>query len=165
MNITIINENKAVRMADFNIAAAPASLSTDGIGSCVVVCLFDTQTRLGGLAHVMLPRNMGNDKSQTGKCADTAIVALIQLMSNNGATKSNLVAKIIGGACVLPSEQPPTITIGKDNIDAIERILANQGIPIAARDIGGNTGRCLVFHPATGVVEVTILAQGRVTRI
>jgi len=40
-----------VRIADYRIAEAPAILVTYGLGSCVAVALYDTDTRMGGLCH------------------------------------------------------------------------------------------------------------------
>ena len=44
-----------VGMADLNICKSPDGLTTLGLGSCVGIALRDPVTKIGGLAHVMLP--------------------------------------------------------------------------------------------------------------
>ena len=44
-----------VGMADLNICKCPDVITTLGLGSCVGIALYDPVTKLGGLAHVMLP--------------------------------------------------------------------------------------------------------------
>lgn len=152
---SIINVN----MADFNIAKSPDTLVTLGIGSCVAVCLYQQDKKLGGLAHIMLPRNEANNRSLTGKYADTAIAELISQMIRNGAAKNCLVAKIIGGASVLSPTANPTITIGSYNIEAVKEILSENRIRIIAEDTGGIYSRGMAFNTENGAVEVTILSQ------
>ena len=48
-------EIEKVGMADLKICKAPNALTTLGLGSCVGICLWDTASGIGGLAHIMLP--------------------------------------------------------------------------------------------------------------
>jgi chemotaxis protein CheD len=143
-----------IATAEFGIAMPPESLSTVGIGSCVAVCLRDNMIKMGGLAHIMLPSN-NEGGHKPGKYADTAINGLIELMESQGASRSRMAAKLVGGASMFASPrklQKPSI--GESNIAAVTIILKERGIPIAAQDIGGGCGRSLVFLPETGVVRV-----------
>ena len=45
-----------VDISDQKIAASPDRLITYALGSCVGVSLYDPAMRMGGLAHVFLPR-------------------------------------------------------------------------------------------------------------
>ena len=87
-------------MAEYKAAKSPATLITLGLGSCVGVVLYDSLTKVGGLAHVMLPdSNLSSKKEYNpGKFADTAIDALIQDMLGLGVDRSNIISKIAGGA-------------------------------------------------------------------
>jgi chemotaxis protein CheD len=144
-----------VAMADFDVAKSPNALATTGIGSCVAVCLHDRKNRAGGLIHIMLPRSKGNDNTLRGRYADTGIAALIRHMGQGGLT-----AKIAGGASMfVPEGQPAAITVGKNNIDSVRKILAERNIRILAEDTGGTHGRALVFDVETGAVEVTVLTD------
>ena len=44
-----------VGMADLNICKAPDTITTLGLGSCIGIALLDPVTKIGGLAHIMLP--------------------------------------------------------------------------------------------------------------
>jgi chemotaxis protein CheD len=154
-----MSNNITVDTAALDVARSPDILSTRGIGSCVSVCLYDKTSKIGGLAHIMAPYNKGNDKSSIGKYADTGIAELIRLMMRMGASKDGLVARIGGGARVVFGAQQSMFSIGKNNIAAVRRVLADNRIPISAEDTGGTHGRGLVFHTETGVVEVTILSR------
>ena len=44
-----------VGMADLNVCKSPDGLTTLGLGSCVGICLRDPVSKVGGLAHAMLP--------------------------------------------------------------------------------------------------------------
>jgi chemotaxis protein CheD len=89
---------------------------------------------------------------QPGKFADTAIPGMIdelgKLTGRKG--KSHLWAKIIGGARMFPGG--PALNIGQKNQDAVEKILAELGLPVVARDVGGDMGRRVTFDTASGLV-------------
>lgn len=133
--------------------AAPCRMRTL-LGSCVGVVLYDRQGRIGGLAHVVLPNSRGST-DHPGKYADTAIPALLEDLRRLGspANRIRLSAKLAGGACMFAES---TIAIGKDNADRVEAVLADLGIAVIARDLGGETGRRLAFDTATGRVSIKI---------
>ena len=66
------------RRSDWASGSLPLHLPRSGrcLGSCVGVVLYDRTARLGGLAHIVLPKAHGT-VDHPGKYADTAIPALI----------------------------------------------------------------------------------------
>ena len=44
-----------VGMADYKVGAAPSTLISYGLGSCIGLSLYDPQAKVGGLLHYMLP--------------------------------------------------------------------------------------------------------------
>ncbi len=44
-----------VGMADLKVCKSPDGVTTLGLGSCVGIALRDPVTKIGGLAHIMLP--------------------------------------------------------------------------------------------------------------
>ena len=44
-----------VGMADLNTCKAPDGITTLGLGSCCGIAIRDPVTKIGGLAHIMLP--------------------------------------------------------------------------------------------------------------
>lgn len=150
----------SVAMAGFDTAKSPDTLVTSGIGSCIAVFLHDRTNKIGGLAHIMLPRSKGEGEAASGKYADTAIDALIRLMERNGALHNGLTAKIAGGSSMFAAiRQTAAITVGKDNIESVKQLLADRNIRIAAGDTGGSYGRAVACDPETGAFEVTILTK------
>ncbi len=144
----------SVGIGRWAVAAAPVQIRTL-LGSCAGVVLYDRLARLGGVAHVVLPNSRGA-ADHPGKFADTAIPALItDLERRLGRTsKGRLTAKIAGGASMF--QTGAASTIGRMNHDAVEVILAGLGIPVLARDVGGETGRRLTLDTASGIVSIRI---------
>ena len=84
-----------VGMADLNICKSPDMITTLGLGSCVGITLYDPVTKIGGLAHVMLPDSTQiRNNSNIAKFADTGIDELLRRVVAAGADKKRLVAKI-----------------------------------------------------------------------
>ena len=79
-----------VGMADLRTCLAPDGLTTLGLGSCVGVALRDPVTKVGGLAHVMLPDSTAIRGVHTNiaKFADTAIVELVRQMEERRKSKT-----------------------------------------------------------------------------
>lgn len=136
------------------VAAAPARIQTL-LGSCVGVALHDRLAKLGGLAHIVLPNSRGS-ADHPGKYADTSIPGLLGDLRKLGSpsTRSRLAAKIVGGASMFRVGEAGNI--GQANQAAVERILAELGIPIVARDLGGESGRRIVLDTATGQVSIHV---------
>ena len=144
----------SVAIGRWAVAAAPAQIRTL-LGSCAGVILYDRVARIGGVAHVVLPDSRGA-ADHPGKFADTAIPGLItDLERKLGRTsRGRLTAKVAGGASMFQTSA--STNIGRMNHDAVESILAGLGIPVVARDIGGDTGRRLTFDTLSGIVSIRI---------
>lgn len=141
-----------VGMADMNTCVSPDCLTTLGLGSCVGVAIRDPVSKVGGLAHVMLPDSTKiKNNSNIYKFADTCIDALVKEMIKKGANKHNLVAKIAGGAQMFAFQnKTDMIRVGEQNVMACRNILKELGIPILSEDVGLNYGRTVVFYPEDG---------------
>ena len=158
-------ETYPVGMADLRIARKPDILAAYGVGSCVIVAMFDSRAKIGGLAHVMLPDSGGisQDKVNPRKFADTAVPLLLQTLTHAGCVRTNVWAKLIGGAEMFPTNdgflgtRGGMASLGQRNSDATKAALAKVGIPLVACDIGGNSGRSLELDLETGKIAVTVL--------
>jgi chemotaxis protein CheD len=151
-----------VGMADLNIAKSPDRIRTTGLGSCVGVVLFDSQKKIGGMAHVMLPESsLSKGTLNIAKYADTAIPKLIDDMEKAGANRRKLVAKLAGGAQMFSfSSTSDTMRIGPRNVEACKSALNEARIPILAEDTGGNCGRTIELDSNTGVLNIRTVNQG-----
>ena len=152
-----------VGMADLKTCVSPNGVTTLGLGSCVGIAIRDPVTKIGGLAHVMLPDSTAirNGHLTVAKFADTGIVELVQQMEKLGAKRSRMVAKIAGGATMFSFQggTSPMGQVGQRNVEATKAKLKELKIPILAEDTGLNYGRTVVFYPETG--EFHIRAVGK----
>ena len=141
-----------VGMADLKIAKNPDILTTLGLGSCIGIAVWDPMTKIGGLAHIMLPDSTKiRNNSNIAKFADTGIDELIRLMLQAGANKNKLVAKIAGGARMFEVSGATTVgNIGEKNAIASKEKLKQLGIPLLAEDTGLNYGRTVELDCANG---------------
>lgn len=141
-----------VGMADVKICKSPDGITTLGLGSCVGIAIRDPLTKIGGLAHVMLPDSTAiKNNSNLFKFADTGIVELVRMMVEAGANKSRMVAKIAGGSQMFAFQnKSDLVRVGDRNVEASKAKLKELNIPILAEDTGNTYGRTVVFYPETG---------------
>lgn len=141
-----------VGMADLSVRKAPAVITTLGLGSCIGIAIYDPVSKIGGLAHIMLPdstqmRNNGN----VAKFADTGIAELVRQMEQAGAVKHRMVAKIAGGAKMFEvSGKSEVGSIGEKNAISSRETLKKLGIPLMAEDTGLNYGRTVELDCENG---------------
>lgn len=154
-----------VGMADLNICKSPDIITTLGLGSCIGIALYDPTTKLGGLAHIMLPDSTQiRNNSNIAKFADTGIEELARRMTEAGALKSRLKAKIAGGAKMFQVSGLSDVgNIGERNAIASRQKLKELGIPLLAEDTGLNYGRTVELHCETG--EFYIKSVGKPIKI
>lgn len=150
-----------VGMADLNVCKAPDMITTLGLGSCIGIAVYDPVTKIGGLAHIMLPDSTQmRNNSNIAKFADTGIEELIKRVTAAGANKRRLVAKIAGGAKMFQVSGLSTVgNVGSRNAQASRAKLKQLGIPLLAEDTGLNYGRTVELYPETG--EFRIKAVGK----
>ena len=154
-----------VGMADLNTCVSPDSITTLGLGSCVGIAVRDPVTKIGGLAHVMLPDSTSiRSIKNIPKFADTGIEELIKQVVAKGANRRRLVAKIAGGAQMFAFQSKnEMVRVGERNVQASKKKLAELQIPILAEDTGKNFGRTVIFYPETG--DYVIRAVGKPDRV
>ncbi len=125
-----------------------------GVGSCVVIMLYDEEKRIGGLAHCLLPS--GNKNSL--KYPKGAIEEIVRQMSILGVRKNSIVAKIVGGATMFNGFERHAI--GRRNIKRARDELEKHNIPIIAEDVFGTWGRSIFFNILNGEVRINSYRHG-----
>lgn len=151
-----------VGMADLKTCVSPNGVTTLGLGSCVGIALRDPVTKVGGLAHVMLPDStqIRNSQQNIAKFADTGIEELVRQMERLGAKRSRIVAKIAGGATMFTFQgKSDMVQVGDRNVEASKLKLKNLNIPILAQDTGANYGRTVTFYPETGDFHIRAVGK------
>ena len=134
------------------VATEACSITTI-LGSCVAVCLWDPALQIGGINHYLLPYGGANSAAST-RFGNVAIESLIEEMTKQGSPKTNLQAKVFGGACMLEPFQTGGNDLGGKNAEVALLMLARFGIPVIAEDTGGQRGRKLIFNTDDGAAWV-----------
>lgn len=153
------NNELVVGIADIKIGESPQKVKTN-LGSCVAVCLYCPEKKVGGMLHLMLSSSKGSYGKgvlKREKYADTGIEELlVKLKKKYGVLPAILKAKIFGGAKVLKAVQQ---NIGAENVGAVRSILKNEGIPIIASQVGGEKGYKVHMDLTTGKVICQIFGE------
>lgn len=135
-------------------------LTTYSLGSCLGVTIYDPVSHVGGLLHAMLPDssiNTAKAAAQPAMFVDTGIGALFRATYALKAEKSRMQICVAGGASFL--DQSGLFNIGQRNYACLTRLLAQNGLTIDARDVGGLVSRTL--HLCMGTGEVRLKCSGQ----
>ena len=137
-----------------HIARRPSEITTV-VGSCVAVCLWDRELHVGGMNHFVLPGTVGGPPSL--KHGELAMNELIERMVKLGASARTLRARMFGGSCVIDAFRTAGTDLGSQNVRVARRLLSAHRIPILQEDVGGSSGRKIVFQTADGAATVKVL--------
>jgi chemotaxis protein CheD len=143
-------------MGEIKSSRKPAVFSCSGLGSCVMLFVYDASTAIGGVAHIMLPNYVRTDTGMGhGHYANTSPSILIQQLLASGANPARLRAKIVGGANVFSWATSDHMTeLGRENFERVRKTLLENKIYIAAEEMGGPGYQSVRCNTSTG--EVTI---------
>lgn len=120
------------------------------LGSCVAVCLWDKELKLGGINHFMLPFWNGQGLASP-KYGNIAIQKLLEKMLSFGCQKKNIVAKVFGGAEIIETHIT-SFHIGERNIKVAMDMLKEEKITVISSSVGGQLGRKISYKTDTGEV-------------
>ncbi len=124
------------------------------LGSCVGIALSDRHSRVGGMAHVLLPDSRGQQEPRMpGKYADLAVDCLVDSLLALGAKLEHLEANLAGGAA-LCSRGDPHAAIGEANASAVRDHLRRRSVLVRERHLGGVLGRKVTLESHSGVFQV-----------
>ncbi len=136
-------------------------LITYSLGSCIGVVIYDSQVKVGGMLHYMLPESQ-IDKEKAEKnpymFADTGIPSLFKSAYGLGALKSRMKVVVVGGAQIL--DQKGFFNIGKRNHMALRKLFFKNGVIIDHEDVGGNVNRTIRIEIGTG--DIYMKTSGKV---
>ncbi|MGE5680381.1 MAG: chemotaxis protein CheD [Bacillota bacterium] len=142
-----------IGIGEFYSSKEPVILHTT-LGSCVSVCFFDPQMKIGGMNHILLAGSADfKSFDDNARYGINAMELLINSMLKLGARRNSLEAKIFGGAHLMPDfslEDSP----GRKNIEFVKKFLSIEGIPVLSQHTGGISARNIFFN--TGTSEVLL---------
>jgi chemotaxis protein CheD len=132
-------------------ADAATTLVAYGLGSCVALVLWDPRTKVGGLAHFMLPS--GSAGGPPVKFVESGMGVFLAAFVAHGGSPRRAQIKAAGGAAML-AIAASALEIGRRNGQAVEAALRGHGLALHATDLGGNAGRTVQLEVATGRLHV-----------
>lgn len=142
-----------VGIAEFDVATGETVLSSSGLGSCVAVAVYDPVVNVAGLLHAMLPERPDAD-ADPSKYVDVGVDRTVDAVVEEGGDRERLRAKVAGGSDMLNFESDGP-GIGSRNVAQSRETLAALGVPVVATDVGGDHGRSVELHAASGELTVT----------
>lgn len=145
-----------IKSGEWAVAESGVLIRTD-LGSCVALCLWDPENRVGGMNHYVLPDTHGNREGD-GRDGRFANEALLREILGAGAALSSLRAAVIGGGTLRP--EGDVFNIGENNAAMAESLLREYGIPVVHRRVGGAVSRSVALDTAGGWLEVKEIKMG-----
>lgn len=125
------------------------------LGSCVSACVRDKRFGIGGMNHFMLPETYGESpkwgNSTVGvatRYGDYAMEHLLNDIVSHGGNKNNFEVKLFGGGLINEGMSD----VGSKNILFVRQFLRDEGISVAAENLGGIHPRKIYYFPKTGKV-------------
>lgn len=139
-------EMRSIVVGGCVVSVDPSVIITTTLGSCVAVCLFDPEVRIGGMNHFLLPDARSDSVLIASRYGAAAMERLINRLMAVTGRRDRLRAKVFGGANVTPAKND----IGARNVEFVNDYLATEGIPAVGWDVGGEMPRAVRFQPVTG---------------
>lgn len=132
------------------VSREPVTITTI-LGSCAALCLWDSQKKIGGMNHYLLPEgeDSGPNRLRYGNVANPA---LLKELLSLGCEVKNLQAKIFGGSSAFAAN--PLQSVGTRNAKLAEEFLRAEGIRTVAKDVSGKHGRKLIFKTKDGSTQI-----------
>jgi chemotaxis protein CheD len=137
-----------------------AVLQASAIGSCVVVAAFDRASRVGGMAHAMLPGSAPRGQSVCKtKYAEDAVTELVRMMAGLGADATRTETCLVGGGDIVGDGAGLGDGIARSVTEALRR----EGMAPVAAEVGGTQRRSCSLDVASGRVTYTVGDSGHQT--
>ena len=141
-----------VSTGEIKVGVNKTLLRSAAIGSCIAIAAYDSNKKVGAMAHIMLPGSAPEKSLEKTKYAAEAINEMIKKMIDAGSKHCDIEVCLVGGGNVL---QKKNDTICKDNIESTTMLLAKRNIPIRASVLGGTTRKGIFLDIESGVVIYT----------
>lgn len=130
-------------------------------GSCLVVAMHDERRQLGGIAHFILPGQLGTGGVSEDEISAYAVTQLEYLFGEfvkKGGNRKDLIAKVFGAA-ELDNNNRVNHNLLTSNIKFIHTFFSREKIPVLQLDIAGVARRKVIFFPRSGKIYRKILTQ------
>ena len=112
------------------------------LGSCVAIMFYDKKLKIKGMNHFLLPTT--NNTNEDMKYGLYSVEAMLNEMYKMGCTKSNMIAKISGGADIL-NVGITSKSIGHRNVEFALDFCKTEGFQIVSNHTRGTFGRVVLL--------------------
>ena len=155
-----MQQTETVALGELKVSKVKTCVFTiANIGTGIAVTIFDMNSKVGGIAHIVLPENSTGAVSNVAgapplpaKFADEGIPRLLEAFTAEGGNLKTSIIRIVGGAQLFNfgGGSGNILNVGARNVAAIQTALSKAGLTIAKSDVGGNKSKTLRFVLATG---------------
>jgi chemotaxis protein CheD len=152
--LTFARARGYVQPGQILVSARPTQVTTI-LGSCVAVCMWDMERRIGGVNHFMLPMLAG-PSGASPRFGNVAMNELIRQLLAAGARLPFLRAHVFGGACMFDQMQSAG-HLGEKNAEFALQSLRNLAVNVERVETGGKRGRKVQFNTDEGTACVTMI--------
>lgn len=140
------NDTRLITQGEFEVSNEPDVVISTLLGSCVSCCLWDDEAGVGGMNHLLLAGERVGSLSGYDVAGVAEMECLINGIIKLGGNRTNLKAKVFGGANMLGM---PT-KIGEANATFAFDFLKQENIDCVNSSVGGSLARSLRFWPTSG---------------
>lgn len=111
------------------------------LGSCVALMFYDRKRKIKAMNHFLLPDT--SDSSNDMKYGLYSVEAMLNEMYKRGCLKSDIVAKISGGADIMNLNLKNSI--GARNVEFAKEFCQKEGFRIISEHVRGEHGRLILL--------------------
>jgi len=111
------------------------------LGSCVALMFYDKKKRVRAMNHFLLPNTSENLNDM--KYGLYSVEAMLNEMYKMGSTKTDIIAKISGGANIVNLNF--NSQIGKRNVDFAKEFCKKEGFKVVSEHTRGEHGRLILL--------------------
>jgi chemotaxis protein CheD len=114
------------------------------LGSCVAMMFYDESKKVKAMNHFLLPTT--NSSNEDMKYGLYSVEAMLNEMYKLGCSKSNIKAKISGGADITSLGSVSSIaSIGYRNVEFAKDFCRSEGFEVVSEHIRGEHGRLILL--------------------
>jgi len=157
------SDRLTVGLSEWRVAADGETLVSSGVGSSVVVALYDPRTGVAGLVRAVLPRqseaSAPRSSAPPAKYADTAVREALEAMIEAGASYAAVQGWLVGGSEMFDLDRLSAGTAGR-TVETAAETLDRLNVDVVGRAVGGDHGRTVELDAATGEVSLRTAHHG-----
>lgn len=137
---------------EFECSIDPNLVLASKVGSGIVICIYDPEVGVGGLAQIVMPERLVENFPVVDH-ADPAyentadlIFRFINAIKRHGAGKHRIRIKMFGGSSIIEE----LVDSGLKNYVFAKEWLLEKGLMITNEDVGGEDCRRIFLNPTKG---------------